>query len=485
MVPHYYIYFTLLHFYIVYTTLYSKRGKMPSTIAIAKNYLCFKLPFSEYSFSFPSVPFPWHTQSHTHAHTTATISEANTDTTIISEESPLLPHHHHHHHHLQQQQQNNTPQSLKDKYGTCTTILHYGNSSSVRLYTNTNTTTNTTTNTNTKRKIIHVIKTLRPTPFSTKQTLKSTLESLLSSTLYHPHLLHTIDIIPNSRGETCLVSEYCELGDLGTYISSSSASHGDSVMPVREADKILYQIMSAVEFLHEMGVVHGCVCVENVLIFSGDASGNGNGVCVKLGDLGDARVLDSQLSHDHVGVKDGGGDGGYCAAWKEDVYPLVRGLSMGIGKFEELEGRCDRRKRINPYAAPEVLHHPPSPSPYSSAYSSAYRRRGYGNPSLGVAGDDDPRAVDIWAVGIIYLVLRLGRILWRSASEEDGRYAEYLAGRKRREGYGVIEGLGGVRLSLFSTSCSCWWLGILGVVVLTCGVCVCDRHNAETWYTRC
>ncbi|BCR95158.1 uncharacterized protein AKAW2_20098S [Aspergillus luchuensis] len=390
---------------------------MPSTIAIAKNYLCFKLPFSEYSFSIPSVPFPWHT--HTQTHTTATI----TDTTGISEESPLLPHHH---------QQQNTPQSLKDKYGTCTTILHYGTSSSVRLYTNTTTTK--------KNKKLHVLKTLRPTPSSTKQTLKSTLESLLSSTLYHPHLLQTIDIIPNSRGETCLVSEYCELGDLGTYISSSSTSHVDGVMGVREADRILYQIMSAVEFLHEMGVVHGCICVENILVSSKD--GNGNGVCVKLGDLGDARVLDSQLSHDHIGVKDGDGNG-YYAAWKEDVYPLVRGLSMGIGKFEELEleGRCDRRKRRNnPYAAPEVLHSP-SPSPYSSAY----RRRGYGSPSLGGVGND-PRAVDVWAVGIIYLVLRLGRILWRSASEEeDGRYAEYLAGRKRREGYRVIEGLGGAQ----------------------------------------
>ncbi|OJI87565.1 hypothetical protein ASPTUDRAFT_62009 [Aspergillus tubingensis CBS 134.48] len=409
---------------------------MPSTIAIAKNYLCFKLPFSEYSFSFPSVPFSWHT--HTHTHSTAILSEANTDTTTISEESPLLPHHHH-------QQQQNNPQSLKEKYGTCTTILHYGTSSSVRLYTITSRDTTTTT-TNKKQKKIHVIKTLRPTPSSTKQTLKSTLESLLSSTLYHPHLLHTIDIIPNSRGETCLVSEYCELGDLGTYISTSNGgSSGDSVMGVREADKILYQIMSAVEFLHEMGVVHGCVCVENIFLSHSYYS---DGVCVKLGDLGDARVLDSQLSHDHdhVGVKggDGGGDG-YYAAWKEDVYPLVRGVSMGIGKFEELEleGRCDRRKRVNPYAAPEVLS-PPSPSSHSSAYSSAYRRRGY-ETSSGIVGDD-PRAVDIWAVGIIYLVLRLGRILWRSASEEeDGRYAEYLAGRKRREGYGVIEGLGGAQ----------------------------------------
>ncbi|OJJ66741.1 hypothetical protein ASPBRDRAFT_137337 [Aspergillus brasiliensis CBS 101740] len=377
---------------------------MPSTIAIAKNSMCFKLPFSEFSLS--SLAFPsWHT--HTHTPTTNTtaaasttssllLSEADTDTdkTLISEESPLLPPHHHHHRPSQQSQQEPT---LKDKYGTCTTILHYGTSSSVRLYT----TTTTAPKKEKRKREHHVVKTLRPTPSSssTKTTLKSTLESLLSSTLSHPHLLRTIDILPNSRGETCLVSVYCELGDLGMYISSKSWGNdminGGEREKRDDADKIFYQIMSAVEFLHEMGIVHGGLCVENVFL-----SCYPNGVC---------------------------------------VYPLVRGLSMGIQKFEKLEedtrrGRCASRR--NPYLAPEVLSF--SPTFHSS---SIYRRHGYGKSSRGVG--DGPRAVDIWAAGIIYLVLRLGRIIWRSASEdEDGRYAEYLMGRKRREGYGVIEGLG-------------------------------------------
>lgn len=200
-----------------------------------------------------------------------------------------------------------------------------------------------------------------------------------------------------------------------------------------DADKIFYQIMSAVEFLHEMGIVHGGVCVENVFL-----SCYPNGVCVKLGDLGNATVLDYHGT--------GYCGSGYYAAWKEEVYPLARGLSMGIQKFEKLEedtrqGRCASRR--NPYLAPEVLSFSPT-----SHSSSIYRRHGYGKSSRWVG--DDPRAVDIWAAGIIYLVLRLGRIIWRSASEDaDGRYAEYLMGRKRREGYGVIEGLGEVSFLLF------------------------------------
>ncbi|CAK41514.1 uncharacterized protein An13g01140 [Aspergillus niger] len=361
---------------------------MPSTIAIAKNYFCFKLPLSDSSFSLSSVPFPWLT--HTPNTTTANIlpgtdTDTDKDAISISEESPLLPHR------PQPQEPQNKPQSLKEKYGTCTTILHYGTSSSIRLYT---TNTNTPKKEKRKKKEAYVLKTLRPTPSSTKRTLQSTLESILSSTLHHPHLLQTIDILPNSRGETCLVSEYCELGDLGTYICSKA---WEDMLIMRErgkdavmiADRIFYQIMSALEFLHEMGVVHGGVCVENVFLSwdcpSEDGSGNhGNGICVK-------------------------------------------GLSMGIRKFEELEGMQGRRMMRNPYLAPEIL------SPCSLRSSSIYCRQQRG----------DPGAVDIWAAGIIYLVLRLGRILWRSASEdEDGRYAEYLAGRKRREGYSAIEGLG-------------------------------------------
>ncbi|RDH24218.1 kinase-like protein [Aspergillus niger ATCC 13496] len=415
---------------------------MPSTIAIAKNYFCFKLPLSDSSFSLSSVPFPWLT--HTPNTTTANIlpgtdTDTDKDAISISEESPLLPHR------PQPQEPQNKPQSLKEKYGTCTTILHYGTSSSIRLYT---TNTNTPKKEKRKKKEAYVLKTLRPTPSSTKRTLQSTLESILSSTLHHPHLLQTIDILPNSRGETCLVSEYCELGDLGTYICSKA---WEDMLIMRErgkdavmiADRIFYQIMSALEFLHEMGVVHGGVCVENVFLSwdcpSEDGSGNhGNGICVKLGDLGDARVFDSREFHGLLGhVGEDGGGGGYYAAWKEDVYPLVRGLSMGIRKFEELEGMQGRRMMRNPYLAPEIL------SPCSLRSSSIYCRQQRYTCSSGEKGRGDPGAVDIWAAGIIYLVLRLGRILWRSASEdEDGRYAEYLAGRKRREGYSAIEGLG-------------------------------------------
>lgn len=54
----------------------------------------------------------------------------------------------------------------------------------------------------------------------------------------------------------------------------------------------------------------------------------------------------------------------------------------------------------------------------------------------------DPRAVDIWALGIIYMVMRTGSYLWRKAvADEDDHYAKYIRDRKTAKGYSPVEKL--------------------------------------------
>lgn len=53
----------------------------------------------------------------------------------------------------------------------------------------------------------------------------------------------------------------------------------------------------------------------------------------------------------------------------------------------------------------------------------------------------DPRAVDIWACGVIYMAMRTGRQLWATAQKEDEFYMKYLKGRKNAAGYDPIEKL--------------------------------------------
>jgi protein-serine/threonine kinase len=51
----------------------------------------------------------------------------------------------------------------------------------------------------------------------------------------------------------------------------------------------------------------------------------------------------------------------------------------------------------------------------------------------------DPRGVDIWSCGVIYMAMRTGRHLWRTATQNDEFYVKYLEGRKCKEGYEPIE----------------------------------------------
>ena len=60
-------------------------------------------------------------------------------------------------------------------------------------------------------------------------------------------------------------------------------------------------------------------------------------------------------------------------------------------------------------------------------------------PEEYVQDEFDPRAVDIWSCGVIYMAMRTGRQLWSVAKREDQFYSKYLKGRKEKGGYKPIE----------------------------------------------
>jgi len=74
-------------------------------------------------------------------------------------------------------------------------------------------------------------------------------------------------------------------------------------------------------------------------------------------------------------------------------------------------------------------------------------------PEEYVDNEFDPRAVDVWACGVIYMAMRTGRHLWRLArKDEDEIFERYLEGRRDEDGYGPIETLhrvGCVTLTIF------------------------------------
>lgn len=53
----------------------------------------------------------------------------------------------------------------------------------------------------------------------------------------------------------------------------------------------------------------------------------------------------------------------------------------------------------------------------------------------------DGRAADVWACGVIYMILRLGHYCWPSARIEDKYYLSYVEGRRVEAGFEPVESL--------------------------------------------
>lgn len=195
-----------------------------------------------------------------------------------------------------------------------------------------------------------------------KYTKRLTSEFCISSSLRHPNVIHTLDLIQDDKGEYCEVMEFCAGGDLYTLILSAGK------LEVLEADCYFKQLMRGVVYMHEMGVAHRDLKPENLLLTTSGA--------LKITDFGNGEC--------------------FRMAWERDVH-----LTNGV---------CGSA----PYIAPEEY----------------------------TEDEFDPRPVDIWATGVIYMAMRTGRHLWKSAQkEEDDFYKRYLEGRKDEAGYEPIEQL--------------------------------------------
>jgi len=63
-------------------------------------------------------------------------------------------------------------------------------------------------------------------------------------------------------------------------------------------------------------------------------------------------------------------------------------------------------------------------------------------PEVYLDGEFDPRAVDVWATGMIYMAMRTGKLLWGAAlRKRDAHYSRYLDDRKLISGFRPIERL--------------------------------------------
>lgn len=258
----------------------------------------------------------------------------------------------------------NATATLVDKYGKCQEIVGRGAFGIVRI-------SHKVDPQDSKCEQLYAVKEFRRRPQETakKYQKRLTSEFCISSSLRHPNVIHTLDLLQDAKGDYCEVMEYCAGGDLYTLVLAAGK------LEVAEADCFFKQLMRGVEYMHEMGVAHRDLKPENLLLTTHGA--------LKITDFGNGEC--------------------FRMAWEKEAHMTA--------------GLCGSA----PYIAPEE-----------------YTEKEF-----------DPRAVDLWAVGVIYMAMRTGRHLWRVArKDEDEFYQRYLEGRKHEDGYAPIETLHRVSMSM-------------------------------------
>lgn len=251
----------------------------------------------------------------------------------------------------------NATASLVQKYGKCQEVVGRGAFGIVRI-------AHKTDPNDSRHEQLYAVKEFRKRPQEDAKKYSKRLNSefCISSSLRHPNVIHTLDLLEDAKGDFCEVMEFCAGGDLYSLVLATGK------LDVVEADCYFAQLMRGVEYIHEMGVAHRDLKPENLLLTTHGA--------LKITDFGNGEC--------------------FRMAWETEPH-LTAGLCGSA-----------------PYIAPEE-----------------YTEKEF-----------DPRAVDVWACGVIYMAMRTGRHLWRVAKpDEDEFYESYLRGRKSEEGYGPIETL--------------------------------------------
>lgn len=175
----------------------------------------------------------------------------------------------------------NATSTLVEKYGKCQEVVGRGAFGIVRI---------------SHKKLggsgekLFAVKEFRRRPEETekKYSKRLTAEFCISSSLRHPNVIHTLDLLKDAKGDYCEVMEFCAGGDLYTLVLSSGK------LEVQEADCLFKQMMRGVEYLHEMGVAHRDLKPENLLLTTRGAlkiTDFGNGECFRMAWETDAHMV--------------------------------------------------------------------------------------------------------------------------------------------------------------------------------------------------
>ncbi|KAI8642742.1 kinase-like domain-containing protein [Parasitella parasitica] len=105
-------------------------------------------------------------------------------------------------------------------------------------------------------------------------------EFCISSTLDHPNIVKTMDLVLDEKDRYCTVMEYCPGGDLYSFIKEGRLSSQD------EANGYFKQLLDGLSYLHCLGVAHRDIKPENLLLVKHNTC-----TILKISDFGEADVF--------------------------------------------------------------------------------------------------------------------------------------------------------------------------------------------------
>ncbi|KAK2850714.1 hypothetical protein FQN49_005390 [Arthroderma sp. PD_2] len=192
-----------------------------------------------------------------------------------------------------------------------------------------------------------------------EQKVKS--EFSIAQSLHHPNIVESFRLCTHN-GRYNHVMEYCSYGELFSLVQKNYLQQKDNQC-------FFKQIIRGVAYLHENGIAHRDIKLENLLL-----SDDGY---IKITDFGVSEVFSGL----HPGLRSSGGE---CGKEMGDLRLSSPGICGSL-----------------PYIAPEVL-----------AKQSSY----------------DPRPLDVWSCAIVYITLHYRGNLWPAASREHTNYSRFITG---------------------------------------------------------
>ena len=138
-----------------------------------------------------------------------------------------------------------------------------------------------------------VIKEIRVSHLKRSEVQAAEKEAAILSSMRHAHIIKYVrSFVENAH--ICIVMEFAAGGDLKKEIDARVEQH--RLFLEADALKILAQILSALQHIHQKHILHRDIKTQNIFLTEGGD--------VKLGDFGVARVLDGtkDLAETQVGT---------------------------------------------------------------------------------------------------------------------------------------------------------------------------------------